>query len=103
MRERAFLEALRPAFSDDDQQEQRLYVGGAASLLVDAHRDELAGYRDLLEVLEQRAALLEVLRAGAPPRGGRSFASVTSSTTRRCARSPWWAPATASPTGRSER
>ena len=66
--ERAFLEALRPAFSDSVQQEQRLYVGGAAALLVDAQRDEIAGYRDLLEVLEQRAALLEVLREALDPR-----------------------------------
>jgi heat-inducible transcriptional repressor len=66
--ERAFLEALRPAFSDTVQQEQRLYVGGAAALLVDAQRDEIAGYRDLLEVLEQRAALLEVLREALDPR-----------------------------------
>jgi heat-inducible transcriptional repressor len=66
--ERAFLEALRPAFSDSVQQDQRLYVGGAAALLVDAQRDEIAGYRDLLEVLEQRAALLEVLREALDPR-----------------------------------
>jgi heat-inducible transcriptional repressor len=66
--ERAFLEALRPAFSDSVQSEQRLYVGGAAALLVDAQRDEIAGYRDVLEVLEQRAALLEVLREALDPR-----------------------------------
>jgi heat-inducible transcriptional repressor len=66
--ERSFLEALRPAFSDTIQQEQRLYVGGAAGLLVDVHQDELGGYRDLLGVLEQRAALLEVLRVALDPR-----------------------------------
>jgi heat-inducible transcriptional repressor len=60
--ERAFLAALRPAFSDTGEHEQRLYVGGAAGLLVDAREREIAGYRALLEVLEQRAALLEVLR-----------------------------------------
>jgi heat-inducible transcriptional repressor len=67
-RERGFLDALRPAFSDGVQQEQRLYVGGASALLVDARRDEIAGYRDLLEVLEQRAALLELLRQALDPR-----------------------------------
>jgi heat-inducible transcriptional repressor len=67
-RERAFLDALRPAFSDTVEHEQRLYVGGAAALLVDAPRDELAAYRDLLEILEQRAALLEVLREALDPR-----------------------------------
>ncbi len=67
-RERAFLEALRPAFSDTVQHQQRLYVGGAAALLVDAGQGDIAGYRDLLEVLEQRAALLEVLREALDPR-----------------------------------
>jgi heat-inducible transcriptional repressor len=67
VRERAFLEALRPAFGDSDQ-EQRLYVGGAATLLAEAQRDGLEGYRQLLEVLEQRAALLEVLRVALDPR-----------------------------------
>jgi heat-inducible transcriptional repressor len=68
VRERVFLDALRQAFSESVQQEQRLYVGGAAALLVDAQRNEIAGYRDLLEVLEQRAALLEVLRVALDPR-----------------------------------
>jgi heat-inducible transcriptional repressor len=67
-RERAFLDALRPAFSDRGEHEQRLYVGGAAALLVDTPRGELAAYRDLLDVLEQRAALLEVLREALDPR-----------------------------------
>jgi heat-inducible transcriptional repressor len=66
--ELGFLDALRPAFREAVQQEQRLYVGGAASLLVDAQREELEGYRELLEVLEQRAALLEVLRVALDPR-----------------------------------
>jgi heat-inducible transcriptional repressor len=67
-RERGFLMALQPAFDDAVQQDQRLYVGGASALLVDARRDELAGYRDVLEVLEQRAALLELLRQALDPR-----------------------------------
>jgi heat-inducible transcriptional repressor len=67
-RERGFLEALRPAFSDRGEHEQRLYVGGAAGLLVDSPRQELTAYRDLLEVLEQRAALLQVLREALDPR-----------------------------------
>jgi heat-inducible transcriptional repressor len=66
--EHAFLDALRPAFSDRGENEQRLYVGGAAGLLVDAPRQEIAAYRDLLEVLEQRAALLQVLREALDPR-----------------------------------
>jgi heat-inducible transcriptional repressor len=67
-REREFLAALQPAFGDTGEHEQRLYVGGAAALLVDARRDQLAGYRDLLGVLEQRAALLELLREALDPR-----------------------------------
>lgn len=67
-RERVFLEAFRPAFSDRRENDQRLYVGGAAALLVDAPRQELTAYRDLLEVLEQRAALLQVLREALDPR-----------------------------------
>jgi heat-inducible transcriptional repressor len=66
--ERGFLAALRPAFTDTVEHEQRLYVGGAARLLVGARKDEIAGYRALLEVLEQRAALLQVLRESLDPR-----------------------------------
>jgi heat-inducible transcriptional repressor len=61
-RERAFLELLRPAFTDAaGSEEQRLYVGGAANLLGEAEDQDLATYRPLLEVLEQRAALLALL------------------------------------------
>jgi heat-inducible transcriptional repressor len=67
-RERSFLDALAPAFSDRGEHEQRLYVGGAAALIVDTPRQELAAYRDLLAVLEQRAALLDVLREALDPR-----------------------------------
>jgi heat-inducible transcriptional repressor len=60
--ERNFLEALRPAFLDLVSQEgQRLYVGGAASLLGDVRAEELDTYQRLLEVLEQRAALLAII------------------------------------------
>lgn len=61
-RERAFLELLRPAFTDAaGSEEQRLFVGGAANLLGEARNQDLATYRPLLEVLEQRAALLGLL------------------------------------------
>ncbi|MDQ4081815.1 MAG: heat-inducible transcriptional repressor HrcA [Actinomycetota bacterium] len=63
-RERAFLAELRPAFTDlVESGEQSLYVGGTAGLLDEFRADELGGYRRLLEVLEQRAALLELVRA----------------------------------------
>jgi len=60
-RERAFLAALRPAFTELLSAEQRLYVGGAADLLGEVRADELDAYRNLFELVEKRAALLTVL------------------------------------------
>jgi heat-inducible transcriptional repressor len=63
-REREFLARLRPAFTDVlEEEEQTLYIGGTAGLLDEFRADELQGYRRLLEVLEQRAALLDLMRA----------------------------------------
>ncbi|MGH3038425.1 MAG: heat-inducible transcriptional repressor HrcA [Gaiellaceae bacterium] len=63
-RERAFLNRVRPAFTDVlEAEEQTLYVGGTAGVLDEFRADELRTYRHLLEVLEQRAALLDLLRA----------------------------------------
>jgi heat-inducible transcriptional repressor len=62
VRERAFLELLRPAFTELlGEDEQRLYVGGAASLLGEVRADELEACQRLLEALEKRAAILELL------------------------------------------
>jgi heat-inducible transcriptional repressor len=62
VRERAFLELLRPAFTElTVEEEQRLYVGGAASLLGEVRADELEACQRLLETLEKRAAILELL------------------------------------------
>ena len=41
--------------------EQRLYVGGAADLLGEVRAEELEAYRSLFELVEKRAALLDVL------------------------------------------
>lgn len=61
-RERSFLELLRPAFTDAaGSEEQRLFVGGAATVLGQAQGEDLATYRPLLEALEERAALLQLL------------------------------------------
>ena len=60
-RERSFLDALRPAFTELLHAEQRLYVSGTAGILDDVRAEELATHRRLLEVLEQRAALLRIL------------------------------------------
>jgi heat-inducible transcriptional repressor len=66
--ERRFLEGLRPAFTGAADDEQRLYVGGAAGLLDEVRDEEFESYRRLLEILEQRAALLELLRGSLDPR-----------------------------------
>jgi heat-inducible transcriptional repressor len=61
-RERAFLEAIRPAFLEAlGEAGPQLYVGGAAGLLGGVRTDELESYQRLLEVLETRAAALELL------------------------------------------
>jgi heat-inducible transcriptional repressor len=62
--EHTFLDRLRPAFTDVlEAEEQTLYVGGTAGVLDEFRADELRTYRRLLEVLEQRAAVLDLLRA----------------------------------------
>jgi heat-inducible transcriptional repressor len=62
--ERAFLSALRPAFTDAiEAGDQALFVGGTAGVLDEFRAEDLDGYRRLLEVLEQRAALLGLMRA----------------------------------------
>ena len=67
--ERAFLDVLRPAFTElVSEDEQRLYVGGAAGLLVDARAEDIGTYKALLEVLEKRAAILDVLAEALDPR-----------------------------------
>ena len=66
--ERQFLEALRPAFSGAADDERRLYVGGTAGLLDEVRDEEFESYRRLLEILEQRAALLALLRGSLDPR-----------------------------------
>jgi heat-inducible transcriptional repressor len=68
-RERAFLEAIAPAFTElESEGEQRLFVGGAAGLLDDVRADELAAFRGVLGLLEQRRALLDVLAEAFDPR-----------------------------------
>ena len=61
-REREFLELLRPVFTGlAGEPDQRLFVGGAASLLSEVRADELEACQRLLEALEKRAAILEML------------------------------------------
>lgn len=65
-RERAFLETLRPAFTDLVQGEQTLYVGGAAGAM-DGFQD-ITAFRSLLEALDRRATLLDVIRSTFDPK-----------------------------------
>jgi heat-inducible transcriptional repressor len=67
--EREFVERLRPAFTElVALDEQRLFVGGAAGLLDDVRADEVTAYRGLLELLERRRVLLDVLAEALDPR-----------------------------------
>jgi heat-inducible transcriptional repressor len=59
-REKAFLGVFRGVF-DDVEEDRRLYVGGAAGLLDDLRLEEIGAYRSLIDALEKRAALLDVL------------------------------------------
>ncbi len=68
-RETTFLAILRPLFDEAlAAEEQSLYVGGTAGLLEDLRGEELESYQRLLEVLEKRAALLDVLSQALDPR-----------------------------------
>lgn len=63
-RERNFLTELSPAFTEIlETREQAFFVGGTAGLLGEFRSDDLAGYRRLLELLEQRALALQLMRA----------------------------------------
>ncbi|MGD0166076.1 MAG: heat-inducible transcriptional repressor HrcA [Gaiellaceae bacterium] len=62
--ERDFLAVLRPALEEQiDRGDERVFVGGAATLLDAVRGNELDACRSLLSVLERRAATLELLRA----------------------------------------
>ncbi len=68
-RERELLAALRPAFAGArEEREGRVFVGGAAGLLGEARADELAACYRVLEVLEQRAAVLALVGHALEPR-----------------------------------
>ena len=62
--ERDFLAVLRPALEEQaGRGDERVFVGGAATLLDAVRGSELDACRSLLAVLERRAATLELLRA----------------------------------------
>ena len=66
--ERAFLEVLAPAFTEAEGDEQRVYIGGAAGLLDEMRDGELGSYRSLIDLLERRRALLDLLAEALDPR-----------------------------------
>ena len=73
-RERAFLLAIRNAFEQAADEDRQLFVGGTAGLLDEMRTEEIGAYRSLMEALEKRAALLDMLAQRLDPR--RSFARV---------------------------
>jgi len=73
-RERAFLIVVRAAFDQAPDDERRLFFGGTAGLLDEMRSEEIGAYRSLMEALEKRAALLDVLAQRLDPR--QSFARV---------------------------
>jgi heat-inducible transcriptional repressor len=66
--ERVFLDVLKPTFTDlMGSDEQRVFVGGAATLLADARSEEREATQQLLEALERRAALLAIIGEALDP------------------------------------
>ena len=61
--EQSFLADLRPVLERPAPEEQRVFGGGAASLLDTATTDELRAYRGLLELVERRKTVLDVIAA----------------------------------------
>jgi heat-inducible transcriptional repressor len=66
--ESAFLQLVESAFIDAEGDEQRVYVGGAAGLLDEVRDDELGSYRSLIDLLERRRTLLDMLAEALDPR-----------------------------------
>jgi heat-inducible transcriptional repressor len=73
-RERGFLLVIRGAFEQAADEDRQLFVGGAAGLFDDLRAEEIGAFRSLVEALEKRAALLDVLAQRTDPR--RAFARV---------------------------
>jgi heat-inducible transcriptional repressor len=66
--EREFLAVLAPAFTEAEDEERRVYVGGTAGLLDEVRDDQLASYRPLIELLERRRVLLDMLAEALDPK-----------------------------------
>lgn len=66
--ERAILAVFRPTFTELADEHQRVFVGGAAGLLDDVRTGELGAYRALLDLLERRRELLDLIAEALDPR-----------------------------------
>jgi heat-inducible transcriptional repressor len=66
--ESAFLDVLAPAFLEGEAAEQRVFVGGAAGLLEEVRDEEMGSYRSLIDLLERRRAMLDLLAEALDPR-----------------------------------
>ena len=66
--EREFLVELGTAFTEAEDAEQRVYVGGAAGFLDDVRDEDLSSYRSLIDLLERRRVLLDMLAEALDPR-----------------------------------
>jgi heat-inducible transcriptional repressor len=67
--ERAFLRIVAPALLDHGSEDgPQVFVGGAAGLLEEARAEELEATMRLLDLLERRAAVLELVSAALEPR-----------------------------------
>jgi heat-inducible transcriptional repressor len=74
VRERAFLQAIRGVFDEASTEDRQLFVGGTAGLLDELRSEEIGAYRSLMDALEKRVALLDVLAQRLDPQ--RPFARV---------------------------
>ncbi|HEY2328003.1 MAG TPA: heat-inducible transcriptional repressor HrcA [Gaiellaceae bacterium] len=74
IRERSFLAAIRGVFEQQGSEERQLFIGGTVGLLDELRDEEIGAYRSLMEALEKRVALLDVLAQQIDPR--RAFARV---------------------------
>ena len=74
VRERAFLQVVRTVFDEANADDRQLFVGGTAGLLEELRSEEIGAYRSLMEALEKRVALLDVLAQRLDPQ--RPFARV---------------------------
>lgn len=63
-REREFLGSLRPAFTELlAAGDQEVFVGGTADVMGEFRAEDISAFRSLLEALERRAALLDMMSA----------------------------------------